>query len=103
MLIERPRPAGELTLLPTLGGWAMPSTHAAITAALAGTVYLVTDWRSARLPRLAGAGLAAAVIVVAACTTSACTTSAQLAEYHGCGPVMALHPSRAAVRTWRSG
>jgi membrane-associated phospholipid phosphatase len=66
LLIERPRPAGELTLLPTLGGWAMPSTHAAITTALAGTVYLVTNWRSARLRRLAGAGLAAAVIVVAA-------------------------------------
>lgn len=65
--IRRPRPAGDLTLWPEIHSWAMPSTHAAATSALAMAVFLAVDWRSARIRRAAGTMLATAVIFVGAC------------------------------------
>jgi membrane-associated phospholipid phosphatase len=42
-LAQRPRPQGDLAVLP-LDGWAMPSTHAARTAALGVAVLVAGGW-----------------------------------------------------------
>ncbi|WP_433194686.1 phosphatase PAP2 family protein [Nocardia sp. CA-107356] len=65
--IGRPRPSGDLTVWPEIQGWAMPSTHAAATSALALAVFLAVDWESARTRRAAGAALAAAVVFIGGC------------------------------------
>ncbi len=66
-VIRRPRPGGDLTMWPEIHSWAMPSTHAAATSALAMAVFLAVDWRSDRMRRAAGAALATAVVFVGGC------------------------------------
>ncbi|WP_169811426.1 phosphatase PAP2 family protein [Nocardia anaemiae] len=66
-VVRRPRPAGDLTLWPEIHSWAMPSTHAAATSALAMAVFLAVRWRSGRMRRAAGIALATAVVFVGGC------------------------------------
>ncbi|MEV4128222.1 phosphatase PAP2 family protein [Nocardia sp. NPDC049707] len=66
-VIRRPRPGGDLTMWPEIHSWAMPSTHAAATSALAMAVFLAVDWRSARIRRAVGTALATAVVFIGAC------------------------------------
>ncbi|MEV5833001.1 phosphatase PAP2 family protein [Nocardia sp. NPDC052112] len=66
-VVRRPRPDGALTVWPEIHSWAMPSTHAAATSALAMAVFLAVDWRSARMRGAAGTALAAAVVFVGGC------------------------------------
>ncbi|WP_433755067.1 phosphatase PAP2 family protein [Nocardia sp. CA-135398] len=66
-VVRRPRPAGDLTLWPEIHSWAMPSTHAAATSALAMAVFLAVQWRSGRMRRAAGTALATAVVLVGGC------------------------------------
>ena len=42
-VVQRPRPGADLALLP-LDGWAMPSTHAARTAAITAAVLVAATW-----------------------------------------------------------
>jgi membrane-associated phospholipid phosphatase len=67
LAIGRPRPRGELTVWPEVQGWAMPSTHAAATSALAVAVFLTVNWESAHTRRAAGVALAAAVVFIGGC------------------------------------
>jgi undecaprenyl-diphosphatase len=68
-LVERPRPDGDLALLP-VGGWAMPSGHATSTAALTVAVLVTAGWSASGERRVAAlalaGGLVAANVVVAA-------------------------------------
>lgn len=66
-VIGRPRPSGDLTVWPEIQGWAMPSTHAAATSALAMAVFLAVNWESARTRRTAGAALTAVVVFIGGC------------------------------------
>ncbi|MGW4769561.1 phosphatase PAP2 family protein [Nocardia sp. NPDC004278] len=66
-VIGRPRPSGDLTVWPEIQGWAMPSTHAAATSALAMAVFLAVNWESPRTRRMAGTALAAAVVFIGGC------------------------------------
>ncbi|MGH2717548.1 MAG: phosphatase PAP2 family protein [Actinomycetota bacterium] len=69
-VFTRPRPPLSLALV-QLGGWSMPSSQAAMTAALGVAGFLAFDWASrpalARLRPLAGLLDAAAVGAVGAC------------------------------------
>lgn len=60
--VVRPRPPFDLALV-HLRGWSMPSTQAALTAAVAVAVFLAEDW-PANLRRWAGLFLAALVVAV---------------------------------------
>jgi membrane-associated phospholipid phosphatase len=62
-VIARPRPPVALSLV-RLRGWSMPSTQAALTAALSVAVWLSVDWATARIRWAAAAGLTAAVLLV---------------------------------------
>jgi len=70
LAFTRPRPPLDLSLV-RLHGWSMPSTQAALTAALAVAVFLAADWSSRpdgpRLRRLAARLLPAAVVLVGVC------------------------------------
>jgi membrane-associated phospholipid phosphatase len=50
--IDRPRPSGDLALI-SIGGSAMPSSHALITSAIVVAVVMADWWSSARLRRAA--------------------------------------------------
>ncbi|MEV6135440.1 phosphatase PAP2 family protein [Nocardia sp. NPDC051990] len=66
-VVRRTRPGGDLTVWPEIHSWAMPSTHAAATSALAMAVFLAVDWRSACMRRAAGTALATVVVFIGAC------------------------------------
>lgn len=66
-VVRRPRPAGDLTLWPEIHSWAMPSTHAAATSALATGIFLAVEWRSPRIRSAAGTVLVVAVVFVGGC------------------------------------
>jgi membrane-associated phospholipid phosphatase len=62
-LIGRPRPPADLALV-RAGGFSMPSTDGALTAAAALALLLATTWSTQTARRAAAAGLAIAVVVV---------------------------------------
>jgi membrane-associated phospholipid phosphatase len=69
-LVQRPRPDAELAILP-LGGWAMPSGHAARVAAVSVAVLVAAGWSASgerRGPALALAWtVVTANVVIGAC------------------------------------
>lgn len=64
-VIQRPRPPPQLSLV-YLGSYAMPSTHAARTAAIATAFVCSLTWVGRRTRIAVAAALAAAVVVVGA-------------------------------------
>ncbi|PXX63031.1 undecaprenyl-diphosphatase [Nocardia tenerifensis] len=62
-IIARPRPPVDLAIVHT-GGWSMPSTVAAITAAGAATLFLSVTWPTSPVRWVAGIGLTAVVAAV---------------------------------------
>jgi membrane-associated phospholipid phosphatase len=65
-LVDRARPPADLALV-HLGGAAMPSTHAARTAATATAVIVAVTWRSPRARFGWGLVLATITVVIGAC------------------------------------
>ncbi|MFI6365448.1 phosphatase PAP2 family protein [Nocardia sp. NPDC050630] len=66
-VVRRARPAGDLTLWPEIHSWAMPSTHAAATSALAMGIFLAVEWRSPHMRHAAGTALVVAVVFIGGC------------------------------------
>jgi membrane-associated phospholipid phosphatase len=62
-LIGRPRPPADLVLV-SAGGFSMPSTDSALTAAAAFGLLFATTWSTQTARRSAAAGLAFVVVVV---------------------------------------
>jgi membrane-associated phospholipid phosphatase len=62
-LVQRPRPPLQLALVHT-SGWAMPSSHAILTSAVALAAFLAFEWGTGRLRRIVGLALAGAVVLV---------------------------------------
>lgn len=63
---DRPRPPTAQALV-HVGGASFPSTHAAMTSAVAVALYLAVSWRSRRAARLAAAALTAVVAFIGFC------------------------------------
>src|SRR4051794_33241413 len=62
---QRGRPPVDESLV-QLGGYAMPSSHAAVTSAVVVALLVTVPWRSARQRRVAGVVLVSGLVVVAA-------------------------------------
>jgi membrane-associated phospholipid phosphatase len=62
-IIARPRPPADLSIV-QVGAWSMPSTVAAMTAALATALFLSIAWPTATMRRSAGVALALGVVAV---------------------------------------
>lgn len=65
-LIGKARPPADLSLV-MVGGYAMPSTHAAMTSAVALALVIAVRWRSRLRLCVCAAAVGLAVVVVGAC------------------------------------